>query len=99
MIKSIIKPATGVKSVREFLFYCISTHTHTHTRIYVYTHTHIDTHTHTYVYIYISLHTKFAAVACLQEGQFLPAMENSEVSNIMAQNHQINIIKQGRTKL
>jgi len=28
------------------------------------------------VHIYISLHTKFAAVAFLVEGQFLPAMEN-----------------------
>ena len=28
------------------------------------------------VYIYIYIYTKFAAVACLVEGQFLPAMEN-----------------------
>jgi len=28
------------------------------------------------MYIYIYIYTKFAAVACLVEGQFLPAMEN-----------------------
>jgi hypothetical protein len=44
------------------------------------------------------VHTKFAAVACLVEGQFLPAIENGAISNITAQNPQPNIIKQGRTK-
>jgi hypothetical protein len=29
-----------------------------------------------YIYIAVSLHTKFADVVCLEEGQFLPAMEN-----------------------
>jgi len=43
------------------------------------------------------LPTKFAAVACLVEGQFLPDMENGEISNIMAWNPQSNIIKEGRT--
>jgi len=32
------------------------------------------------------------------EGQFLPVMENVAFSNIMAQNPQPNIIKQGRSK-
>jgi hypothetical protein len=51
-----------------------------------------------YIYIYNVLHTKFSAVPCPVEGQFLPAMENGEVSNVMAQNPQTNIIYQGRTK-
>jgi hypothetical protein len=29
-----------------------------------------------HTYIHISLHTKFAALVCLEEGQLLPAMEN-----------------------
>ena len=45
----------------------------------------------------LNIHTKFAAVACLVEGQFLPARENRVVSNIMAGNPQ-TVINQGRTK-
>ena len=48
-----------------------------------------------YICIYI---TKFAAVSCLVEGQFVPAMENGSVSNVTARNPQSNIIKQGSTK-
>jgi hypothetical protein len=44
------------------------------------------------------IHTKFAAVACPVEGQFLPDMENGAISNIVGPNPQSNIIKQGRTR-
>jgi len=41
--------------------------------------------------------TKFAGVASLMEGQFLPAVENGAVSNITSWNPQSNIInKEGQ---
>ena len=48
-----------------------------------------------YLFSEYILHTKFAAVVSLVEGQFLPAMEYGAIFNNMARKSQSNIIKKG----
>jgi hypothetical protein len=57
-----------VYSAKNFDIVCVC--------IYIYVHMCISLHTYMCIYIYISPHTKFAAVVCLEEGQFLTATEN-----------------------